>query len=75
MLAVEAGRPIAERPIMNEVVVTVVSGSRQCVVRQHDETSETRLKLCLQRVVMVVCIVAIISDVLRQPKRLKKGLR
>ena len=64
MLAVKAGWAIAKRPIMNEVVVAVVFGRRQCVVRQQDESSETGLKLCLQRVVVVVCIVAVIGDVL-----------
>ena len=72
MLAVKAGWPIAKRPIMDEVVVTVVSGSRQCVVRQKDKSGETGLKLSLQRVVVVVCIVAVISDVLRPAEATKE---
>ena len=72
VLAVKAGWAIAKRPVMNEVVVAVVSGSRQCVVRQQDESSETGLKLCLQRVVVVVCIVAVIGNVLSPAEATKE---
>ena len=72
MLAVKTGWTITKRPIMDEIIVAVVSGSRQRVVRQEDEPSKTGLKLCLQGVVVVVRIVAVIRDVLSPAEATKE---
>src|SRR5215207_11093386 len=64
MLAIKTGWTTTKFPIVDKIIILVISGRGKGVVSKNVQTWKPVLKLCLQRVIAIVSIVAEVINTL-----------